>query len=75
MGIGGTMDRQMLRHCLAQTDDQIGQAIERLEGHSRTIEQLKFAGQDTRAAEELMARFERAIEGLRSRRTILELLA
>lgn len=68
------MYRQMLRHCLAQTDDHINQAIERLEGHSRTIEQLKFAGHDTTAAEELMARFERAIEGLRSRRTILDLL-
>jgi hypothetical protein len=70
----GIMYRQMLRDCLAQTDDHIYQATERLECHSRTIEQLKLAGHDTAAAEDLMARFERAIEGLRSRRAILALL-
>jgi hypothetical protein len=69
------MYQQMFRHWLAQTDAHIERAIERLEGHSRTIEQHKLAGHNTMAAEELMARFERAIEGLRSRRTILNLLA
>jgi hypothetical protein len=69
------MDRQTLHRYLAQTDDHIDQATERLERHSRILEQLKLAGRDTSAAEELMARFERALEGIRSdRRVILDLL-
>jgi hypothetical protein len=68
------MYRQMLRHYLAQTDDHIGHAVERLERHSRELQQLKRAGHDMGAAEELMARFERAIEGLRFRRAILAFL-
>ncbi|MBS0523326.1 MAG: hypothetical protein JSS04_06785 [Proteobacteria bacterium] len=69
------MDRQTLRHYLAQTDDHIDQATERLERHSRLLEQLKRAGRDTRAAEELMARFEQALESTRSdRQVILNLL-
>jgi hypothetical protein len=65
----------MLRHYLAQTDDHIDQATERLERHSRALQQLQLTGRDTRAAEELLARFGRAIEGLRSdRRAIFDLL-
>lgn len=69
------MNRQTLRHYLAQTDDQIDEATERLERHARLLEQLKLAHGDTRVAEELMARFEQALESARSdRRMILDLL-
>jgi hypothetical protein len=70
------MDRRTLRHYLAQADDQIDHATERLERQARIIEQLKSAGRDATGDEELMARFERTLEGIRAeRRAIIDLLA
>jgi hypothetical protein len=69
------MDRQTLRHYLAQADDDIDQATERLERHSRMMEELRLSGRDMSAANELMGRFERALESIRSdRQVILDLL-
>ena len=69
------MDRQTLRHYLAQADDDIDQATERLERHSRMMEELSLSGRDISGARELMTLFERALEGIRSdRRVILDLL-
>ncbi len=69
------MDRRTLRHYLAQADDQIDHATERLERQARIIERLKSAGRDATGDEELMARFERTLEGIRSeRRAIIDLL-
>jgi hypothetical protein len=60
------MDRRTLYHYLAQTDDHIDQATERLERQSRIIERLKSAGCDTTADEVLLACFERTLEAIRS---------
>ena len=69
------MDRRTLRHYLAQADDQIDHATERLERQARIIERLKSAGRDATGDEELMARFERTLDGIRAeRRTIIDLL-
>jgi hypothetical protein len=69
------MDRRTLDHYLAQTDDQIDQATERLERQSRIIERLKSGGRDTTADELLLACFERTLESIRSeRRSIIHLL-
>jgi len=69
------MDRQTLHRYLAQADDHIDEATERLERQSRMIERLKHAGRDPSAAEELGACFERTLESVRSeRRTIIDLL-
>jgi hypothetical protein len=69
------MDRQTLLRYLAQTDDHIDQAIERLERQSATIERLRRAGRDTRAAEDLLSQFECTLRGARAeRRTITGLL-
>jgi hypothetical protein len=70
------MDRRTLHHYLAQTDDHIDQATERLERQSRTIERLKSAGRNTTADEILRACFERTLENMRSeRRSIIDLLS
>jgi hypothetical protein len=55
-------DVALLRY-LAQTDDHIDQAIERLERQSATIETLRRAGRDTRAAEDLLSQFECTLKG------------
>jgi hypothetical protein len=69
------MDRRTLRHYLAQADDQIDHATERLERQARIIEQLKSAGHDSTGAEELMAHFEWTFGGIRAeRRAIIDLL-
>ncbi len=65
----------MLRHYLAQADDQIDHATERLERQARIIERLKTAGDDAIGAEGLMACFERTLTGIRAeRRAIVDLL-
>jgi hypothetical protein len=65
------MKRSSLEQYLAQTDDHIDRATERLERLSRTAIQLKEAGRDTQMADELLTQFERSLQVLRTDRDLI----
>jgi len=65
------MKRSLLEQYLAQTDDHIDRATERLERLSRTAIQLKEAGRDAQIADELLTQFERSLQILRTDRDLI----